>query len=69
MTVSKQKRGPAQCRTARGQQVCITWMRAYDTTAEAGTFNSPGRGAMFDTEDVGVFLGLDVGVDGHAVNR
>ncbi|GAB2764213.1 hypothetical protein GCM10027072_73540 [Streptomyces bullii] len=40
-------------------------MRAYDTTAEAGLFNSPGRGAMFDTEGVGVFLGLDVGKTAH----
>jgi hypothetical protein len=40
-------------------------MRAYDTTAEVGTFNSPGKGAMFDTEDVGVFLGLDVGKSAH----
>ena len=25
-----------------GRQVCITWMRAYDTTVKAGTFNSQG---------------------------
>ncbi|MFG2515798.1 epoxide hydrolase N-terminal domain-containing protein [Streptomyces sp. NPDC048584] len=31
--------GPAQCRTARGGQVCITWMRAYDTAAKASTLN------------------------------
>ncbi|GGS04036.1 hypothetical protein GCM10010269_48590 [Streptomyces humidus] len=44
-------------------QACLTWMRAYDTTAEAGTFN-PGNGAMLDTDDVAVFLGVDVGKSG-----
>ncbi|MFJ6074030.1 transposase [Streptomyces sp. NPDC093065] len=40
-------------------------MRAYATGAGAGTFNSLGKGAMFATEGVGVFLGLDVGRGTH----
>ncbi|MFJ1701756.1 IS110 family transposase, partial [Streptomyces sp. NPDC088252] len=36
-------------------------MRAYDTTAEAGTFNNPGRAQC----STGVFLGLDVGKTAH----
>jgi hypothetical protein len=42
-------------------------MRAYDTTAEAGTDQLPRRDAVFGTEDVGVFLGLDVGKTTHHV--
>ncbi|SCE33797.1 Transposase, partial [Streptomyces sp. IgraMP-1] len=40
-------------------------MREHDTQAEAGTVNIPGKGAMFEIEDVGVFLGLDVGKTAH----
>jgi hypothetical protein len=40
-------------------------MHAYDTTAEASTVQLPGNGAMFDSEDVGVFLSLDVAETAH----
>ncbi|SFY45471.1 Transposase [Streptomyces atratus] len=40
-------------------------MRAYDTTAEAGTFNSPGGGRCSIPKTWGVFLGLDVGKSAH----
>ncbi|EGX61673.1 transposase [Streptomyces zinciresistens K42] len=43
----------------------MTWMRAYDTDAEAGTDQHPGRDAVLGTEVVGVFLGLDVGTSTH----
>lgn len=42
-------------------------MREHDTNAEAVTVNTLwGEGVtMFDTTDVGVFLGLDVGKSAH----
>ena len=50
---------------SRGRQVCITWMRAYDAAGRGRHEQLAWRGAMFDTEDVGVFLGLDVGKSAH----
>ena len=41
-------------------------MREHDANAEAGTVNTRSeRAAMFDIDDVGVFLGLDVGKSAH----
>ncbi|MFD7064612.1 hypothetical protein [Streptomyces sp. NPDC059906] len=44
-----------------GRQVCTTWIRDHDTRAEADPRLRPGKGTLFEIEDVGVFLGLDVG--------
>ncbi|MCP2338699.1 transposase [Actinomadura rupiterrae] len=40
-------------------------MREYDTDAEAGVRNFPGMVGVVSTQDVGVFLGLDVGKSFH----
>ncbi|MFF7504121.1 hypothetical protein ACFZBM_32545 [Streptomyces lavendulae] len=40
-------------------------MREHGATAEAGKVNHLGKGAMLDTGEVGVFLGLDVGKTAH----
>lgn len=40
---SGEPHGPAQCRAVREQQVCIRWMRSYDTTAETGRAKPSGR--------------------------
>jgi hypothetical protein len=40
-------------------------MRAYDTEAEARKSQLPWKGAMFDADSVGVFLGMDVGKSAH----
>ncbi|MFD7169136.1 hypothetical protein [Streptomyces violascens] len=42
-------------------------MRAYDTDAKAGRTEGV-ENTMFDTGDVGVFLGLDVGKTAHHGN-
>jgi hypothetical protein len=62
-------RGPTTARPGAtpwlhfGRQVCITWMRENDTEGQHDT--SCWRTGLFNIEDVGVFLGLDVGKSFH----